>query len=107
MALFEGYERRIAQINKCLNENGIASIEEAEKLCKDLGLDVYTMVKEIQTICFENACFVTASCISGILLKNSSSSIDNDFPLFATINNDASSKLIFCASVLENALSFV
>lgn len=57
MALFEGYERRIAQINKCLNENGIASIEEAEKLCKDLGLDVYQMVKDIQTICFENACW--------------------------------------------------
>ena len=57
MALFEGYERRIAQINKCLNENGIASIEEAEKICKDLGLDVYQMVKDIQTICFENACW--------------------------------------------------
>ena len=54
MALFEGYERRIAQINKCLNENGIASIEEAEKICKDKGLDVYQMVKDIQTICFEN-----------------------------------------------------
>ena len=57
MALFEGYERRIAQINKCLNENGISSIEEAEKICKDLGLDVYQMVKDIQTICFENACW--------------------------------------------------
>ena len=57
MALFEGYERRIAQINKCLNENGIASIEEAEKICKDKGLDVYQMVKDIQVICFENACW--------------------------------------------------
>ncbi len=57
MALFEGYERRIAQINKCLNDNGIASLEEAEKICKDKGLDVYQMVKDIQTICFENACW--------------------------------------------------
>ena len=32
MALFESYERRIAQINKFLNDNGIASIEEAEKI---------------------------------------------------------------------------
>jgi hypothetical protein len=54
---FEGYERRIAQINKCLNENGIASLEEAEKITKDAGLDVYNMVKGIQTICFENACY--------------------------------------------------
>ena len=57
MALFESYERRINQINKCLNENGIASIEEAEKICKDKGLDVYNLVKGIQPICFENACW--------------------------------------------------
>lgn len=57
MALFESYERRINQINKCLNENGISSIEEAEKICKYKGLDVYNLVKGIQTICFENACW--------------------------------------------------
>lgn len=57
MALFESYERRINQINKCLNENDISSIEEAEKICKDKGLDVYNLVKGIQTICFENACW--------------------------------------------------
>ena len=57
MALFECYERRINQINKCLNENGIASIEEAEAFCKSYGLDVYNLVKGIQTICFENACW--------------------------------------------------
>ncbi|MCQ2771815.1 MAG: GGGtGRT protein, partial [Bacilli bacterium] len=54
---FEGYERRINQINKALNENGISSIEEAEQITKAKGLDVYTMVKDIQTICFENACY--------------------------------------------------
>ena len=57
MALFESYERRINQLNKCLNENGIASIEEAEAICKSYGLDVYNLVKGIQTICFENACW--------------------------------------------------
>ena len=35
MALFEGYERRIAQINSVLNSYGISSIEEAEKITKD------------------------------------------------------------------------
>ena len=55
--LFESYDRRINQINKCLNENGIASIEEAEAICKSYGLDVYNLVKGIQTICFENACW--------------------------------------------------
>lgn len=55
MALFESYERRINQINAVLNSYGIASIEEAEKLTKDAGLDVYNQVKGIQPICFENA----------------------------------------------------
>src|SRR5574344_2043457 len=57
MALFESYERRIDQINKVLNSYGISSIEEAEKITKDAGLDVYNMVKGIQPICFENACW--------------------------------------------------
>ena len=57
MALFESYERRIDKINSVLNSYGIASIEEAEKITKDAGLDVYNMVKGIQPICFENACW--------------------------------------------------
>ena len=57
MALFEGYERRIKQINEALNKYGIADIEEARKITEDAGLDVYSMVKGVQTICFENACW--------------------------------------------------
>ena len=56
MALFESYERRIDKINSVLNSYGIASIEEAEKITKDAGLDVYNQIKGIQPICFENAC---------------------------------------------------
>ena len=40
MALFESYERRIDKINSVLNSYGIASIEEAEKITKDAGLDI-------------------------------------------------------------------
>ena len=57
MALFESYERRIDQINAVLNSYGISSVEEAEKITKDAGLDVYEQVKKIQPICFENACW--------------------------------------------------
>ena len=31
--------------------------EEAEKITKDAGLDVYKMIEGIQPICFENACW--------------------------------------------------
>ena len=66
MALFESYERRIDQINAVLNSYGISSIEEAEKITKDAGLDIYTQVKNIQPICFENACwaYIVGSAIA-------------------------------------------
>mgnify|MGYP004512659349 FL=1 len=57
MALFESYERRIDQINAELKKHGIGSIEEAKKICDDKGIDVYNLVKSIQPICFENACW--------------------------------------------------
>lgn len=66
MALFESYERRIDHINEVLKENGISSIEEARKICEDKGIDVYNLVKGIQPICFENACwaYITGAAIA-------------------------------------------
>jgi GGGtGRT protein len=57
MALFESYERRIGQIEKVLAQHGIASLEEARKLSEAKGVDVYSIVKGIQSICFENVCW--------------------------------------------------
>ena len=55
MALFEGYERRIAQVSSYLAVNGIPSLEAAEKICLDKGVDVRKIVKDVQSISFENA----------------------------------------------------
>ena len=57
MALFESYERRIDQILPVLNKYGIESLEDAKKICDDKGIDVAGIVKGIQPICFENACW--------------------------------------------------
>jgi hypothetical protein len=57
MALFESYERRIDKINQVLADNGIASLEDAKKICDDKGVDVAGIVRGIQTICFDNACW--------------------------------------------------
>ncbi|MCF0126950.1 MAG: GGGtGRT protein [Pseudobutyrivibrio sp.] len=54
---FESKERRLPQIEAALKAYGINSLEEAEQITKDAGLDVYSMIKGIQPICFENACY--------------------------------------------------
>ena len=57
MALFESYERRIDKINSVLSQYGIKSVEECREICKAAGFDPYEIVKGIQPICFENACW--------------------------------------------------
>ena len=52
---FEGYERRIAQINKACEQYGIKDLEDARKICTDLGFDPYDITTGIQSIAFENA----------------------------------------------------
>lgn len=57
MALFEGYERRIDHINETLKKYGMEKVEDAKAICESKGLDVAGIVRGIQPICFENACW--------------------------------------------------
>jgi hypothetical protein len=57
MALFESYDRRIGQITPVLNKYDMRTLEEARDLCLAKGVDVAAIVKGIQPICFENACW--------------------------------------------------
>ena len=55
MVNFEGKEKREASINECLKKYDIKSLEEAKEICTNAGIDVESIVKGIQPICFENA----------------------------------------------------
>ena len=57
MSLFESYERRIDQIIPILNKYNIKDIEEAKSICEEKGINPHEIVKEVQPICFENACW--------------------------------------------------
>ncbi len=57
MSLFEGYERRINQISPVLEKFSMDSIEDAQTVCKDKGLDIHELILQIQPIAFENACW--------------------------------------------------
>ena len=55
MSLFEGYERRIDKINEVCKQYGLASIEDAKKVCDEKGINPYQIVEDLQPIAFENA----------------------------------------------------
>ncbi|WP_458456530.1 GGGtGRT protein [Methanobrevibacter sp.] len=57
MSLFESYERRIDQIIPVLEKYGIKDLDEARQICLDRGFDPAEIVKGVQPICFENACW--------------------------------------------------
>ena len=57
MALFENYERRIEQIKPVMEKYGIKDFDDARNICKEKGFDPYEIVKSVQPICFEDACW--------------------------------------------------
>ena len=70
MALFESYERRIDKISGVLAQYGIKDVEECRRICQDKGFDPYEIVKGIQPICFENACWAYVVGAAIALKKN-------------------------------------
>ena len=52
---FEGYERRIKQIEPVMKKYGIKDFEDAKRICNEKGFDAYDIVKSVQPIAFENA----------------------------------------------------
>ena len=55
MALFEGYERRMPQLQPVLEKYGFKDFDELKAYNNSKGVDAYNIVEGIQPICFENA----------------------------------------------------
>ena len=73
---FEGKERRMPKIEKCLAEYGLASLEEARDLCLSKGIDVDKIVKGVQPIAFENASWAYTLGCAVALKKGFNSAAD-------------------------------
>lgn len=54
---FENYDRKIEKINKVLASYGISGLEDAAEICREKGFDPYQIAKDIQPICFDDACW--------------------------------------------------
>lgn len=52
---FEGINRRIDKINKCLSKYGIKDLQEAYDICASKNINPMELVKSVQPIAFENA----------------------------------------------------
>ncbi|MBE7090408.1 MAG: GGGtGRT protein [Clostridiales bacterium] len=64
---FEGYERRINQINPVLAKYGMKDLEEAKEVCLAKGVDAEAIVRSVQPIAFENAVWAyTLGCAIAI-----------------------------------------
>ena len=70
MSLFESYERRIDKINAVLSEYGISSIEECKNICDEHGIAPYEIVRKVQPIAFENACWAYTMGAAIAIKKN-------------------------------------
>lgn len=57
MVNFENYERRIEKIEKVMSQYGIKDLEDARKICVDRGFDPLELVRGVQRICFDDACW--------------------------------------------------
>ena len=75
MALFENYDRRIDKINGVLKQYGIESVEACREMCQAKGFDPYEIVKSIQPICFENACWTKWTVAGTLRAKPSQNSL--------------------------------
>ena len=53
--LFESYGRRIPQITATLKKYGMSTVQDAEKVCADKGIDPAAIARDVQSICFDNA----------------------------------------------------
>ena len=73
---FEGKERRMPKIEKCLAEYGLASLEDARDLCLSKGIDVDKIVKGVQPIAFENASWAYTLGCAVALKKGCASAAD-------------------------------
>ena len=57
MINFESYDRRIKKIEEVLKKYNIKDLEEARQICLDRGFDPVKITKDIQPICFDDACY--------------------------------------------------
>ena len=76
MPLFESFERRIDQIIPFLEKYQLNSLEDAKILCSSKGIDIFKIVREVQPIAFENACWAYTAGAAAAIKKGEKTASD-------------------------------
>ena len=76
MITFENADKKMERILSFLQEYDIPSLEEAQKICTDAGLDVFSIVKGIQPISFDDACWAYIAGAAAALKKGESAATE-------------------------------
>lgn len=70
MIIFENSDKKMPKINMFLNKNGISDLEEAKRICNENGIDIFSIVKGIQPICFDDACWAYVAGTAAAIKNN-------------------------------------
>ncbi|WP_027186463.1 GGGtGRT protein [Desulfovibrio inopinatus] len=76
MELFENQQRRMPSIETTLKHYGLKELADARQLCLSKGVDPAAMVRSIQEICFENACWAYTLGAAIAIAKKTSKATD-------------------------------
>lgn len=76
MITFENYDRKIYKIQAVLEKYSIKDLSEAAAICRKAGFDPYEIVKGIQPICFEDACWAYTAGAAIALKKGCAKAAD-------------------------------
>ena len=69
MIQFENSDLKIKKINEYLNNNGISDLEEARRICEERNIDIFNIVRSIQPISFQDACWAYSAGTASAIIK--------------------------------------
>ncbi len=73
MIRFENSELKMEKIKAYLGRNGIEDLETARKICEEAHLDIFQIVKGIQPISFDDACWAYVAGAAAAIKKEAKS----------------------------------
>lgn len=76
MIRFEGYERRIPQVQACMQAQGFTNLEEVRQECLNNGIDVEQLVRQTQASAFDNAVWAISLGVA-LACRRNARSIDS------------------------------